>query len=323
MKAQLILAAVLVLAGCGRPQGVFHGWAEADETRVAPLTTGILTRLAVERGQVIDAGTVLFTQDDGAERSARDEAAARFAQSQAQLANLEAGARAAELDAALAQVREARSALQLAQSDLRRTEQLASEGASTAQRLDLSRSNAEQSAARLRSAEARLRTLQIPVGRIQEIEAQRAATEMTRAALASAEWKLEQRSGVAPASGRVLDTFYRTGEMVPAGAAVLSLLPEGALRVRFFVPEPQLSSVPIGAPVRVTCTGCPAPLDAQVSFVSPKPEYTPPVVYAGDAVSKLVYLVEARSAALQGLHPGQPLDVRMAQGQPRDVQVAK
>ena len=109
----------------------------------------------------------------------------------------------------------------------------------------------------------------------------------------------------------MVDTYYRKGEMVPAGAAVLSLLPDGALRVRFFVPEPRLAAIRIGAPVRVTCDGCPGPLEAQVSYVSPKPEYTPPVVYAGDARSKLVYLVEARSAALQGLHPGQPLDVQV------------
>ncbi|HUM11601.1 MAG TPA: HlyD family efflux transporter periplasmic adaptor subunit [Myxococcaceae bacterium] len=311
MKAAATLALAVLLAGCTRTDGVFHGWAEADETRVAPLTTGILTRLAVERGQTVDAGTLLFAQDCDAERAARDEAASRLAQAQALLANLEAAGRATDLDAALAQVREAKSALELARADLGRTEQLAKEGASTQQRLDLARSNAEQSAARLRSAEARLRSLQISVGRVQEIQAQRAAAEMARAALASAEWKLQQRSAAAPAPGRVLDTYYRAGEMVPAGAAVLSLLPDGALRVRFFVPEPQLASVRLGAPVRVRCDGCPGPLDAQVSYVSPKPEYTPPVVYAGDARSKLVYLVEARSSALQGLHPGQPLDVQV------------
>ena len=312
MKAAAILAAVVALAGCSRPDGRFHGWAEADETRVAPLTTGTLTRLAVERGDIVDAGTLLFTQDSDAERAAREEAAARVTQAEAQLANLEAGGRANELDAATAQVRESRSALVLADQDLKRMEQLAKEGAATQQRLDLARSNSEQSAARVRNAEARLRTLQTSVGRVQEIQAQRAVTEMARAALASAEWKLQQRSGFAPATGRVLDTYYRNGEMVPTGAALLSLLPDGALRVRFFVPEPQLSLVPIGAPVKVTCDGCPHPLDAKVSFVSPKPEYTPPVVYAGDARSKLVFLVEARSSALQGLHPGQPLDVQVA-----------
>ena len=311
MKAGATLAAALVLGGCARQEGLFHGWAEADETRVAPLTTGTLTRLAIERGQTVDAGTLLFTQDSDAERAARDEAAARLAQAESQLANLEAGGRAAELDAALAQVRETSSALEFARSDLRRTEQLARDGAAPAQRLDLARTNEQQAAARLRNAEARLRTLQIPVGRVQEIQAQRAAVEMARAALASADWRLEQRTATAPASGFVLDTFYRSGEMVPSGAAVLSLLPDGALRVRFFVPEPNLASIRIGTPVRVICESCPAPLTAQVSYVSPKPEYTPPVVYAGDARSKLVFLVEARSAALQGLHPGQPLDVQV------------
>jgi len=313
MKARGTLAAVaLAMAGCARDPGQFHGWAEADETRVAPLSTGILTRLTVERGQTVDAGMLLFAQDCDAEQAARDEARAKLAQAEAQLANLEAGGRADEVDAAMAQVREAKAALELARADLQRTEQLAKDGAATPQRLDLSQSTADQAAARLRSAEARLRTLKIPVGRLQEIQAQRAAADMARATLANAEWKLGQRSAEAPDSGRVLDTYYRVGEMVPAGAAVLSLLPDGALRVRFFVPESQLPSVQIGAPVRVSCDGCSAPLDAQVSFVSPKPEYTPPVVYAGDARSKLVFLVEARSRALQGLHPGQPLDVRVA-----------
>jgi HlyD family secretion protein len=313
MKASRAAASLLVLllAACSRSDGVFHGWAEADETRVAPLTTGTLTRLAVERGQRVDAGTLLFTQDVDAERAARDEAAARLAQAEAQLSNLEAGGRATDLDAALAQVREAASALELARADLGRTEQLARDGAATQQRLDLARSTADQSAARLRSAEARLRSLQTSVGRAQEIQAQRAAREGARAVLASAEWKLQQRTAIAPATGQVVDTFYRTGEMVPSGAAVLSLLPDGALRVRFFVPEPRRAQIRLGGPVRVRCDGCPGPLPGEVSFISPSPEYTPPVVYAGDARSKLVYLVEARSAALQGLHPGQPVDVEV------------
>src|SRR5262249_58592570 len=113
-------------------------------TRVAPLTTGILTRLAVERGQTVDAGTLLFTQDSDAEQAARDEARAKLAQAEAQLANLEAGARADEVDAAIAQGRQAQAALQLARADLQRMEQLAKEGAATPQRLALSQSTADQ-----------------------------------------------------------------------------------------------------------------------------------------------------------------------------------
>lgn len=303
---------VLLAGGCTRQEAPFHGWAEADEVRVGPVTSGRLLTLHVERGQSVDAGAPLFEQDAIAETAARDEAASRLAQAESQLTNLEQGGRAADLDAADAAVREARSAFELARSDLARTEQLAAEGAAPQQRLDQARSTEQQTAARLRSAQARLQNLRIPMGRAEEIRAQRASTEAARAALASAEWRLQQRRATAPSAGRVVDTFFRPGELVPASAAVLSLLPAGALRVRFFVPEPQLPRVPIGAHVQVQCERCPALLDAQVSYISPSPEYTPPLVYAGDARSKLVYLVEARSASLQGLNPGQPLDVRVA-----------
>jgi HlyD family secretion protein len=307
MRLPLLL--LLPAVACSRSGDTFHGWAEADEVRVGPLGTGILQTLSVERGQRVDAGTPLFAQDSAAERAARDQAAAKLAQAQAQLQNLEAGGRASELDVAQAQVREARTALQLARADLQRSEELAAGGATTRQQLDQARSVAAQSADRLHAAEARLRTLQTSVGRVQEIVAQRAAVDSARAALAEAEWRLQQRSAVAPASGLVVDTFYRPGEVVPAGSAVLSLLPVGALRVRFFVPETELGRLPVGARVRVTCDGCPAPLEATVSYVSPSPEFTPPVVFTGEARHKLSFLVEARSAALDMLHPGQPLDV--------------
>ena len=297
-----------LLVGCSRGTP-FHGWAEADEVRVAPVGTGLLTTLLVERGQVLDAGTPLFTQDAVAETAARDQAAAQLVQSKARLQNLEAGGRSSDLDAAQAQVSEARNALALSRSELQRTEAMAADGATTPQMLDRARSSAAQSEDRLRAAEARLRSVRISVGRAQEILAERAAVESASAVLAEAEWRLQQRGAVAPASGLVVDTYYRAGEIVPAGAAVLSLLPAGALRVRFFVSEPELGRLPLGTAVRITCDGCPAALDAQVSYVSPSPEFTPPIVYTGEPRAKLSYLVEARSAALASLHPGQPLDV--------------
>ena len=42
------------------------------------------------------------------------------------------------------------------------------------------------------------------------------------------------------------------------------------------------------------CDGCPAGLTARVSYVSPDPEFTPPVIYSLETRQKLVYLVEAR-----------------------------
>jgi HlyD family secretion protein len=116
----------------------------------------------------------------------------------------------------------------------------------------------------------------------------------------------------APLAAQVYDTYYTPSEWVPTAVPVVSLLVPGQVKLRFFVPEPVLGSIAIGQRVRAECSGCPEPIDATVSFVSPRPEYTPPVIYSRESASKLVFLVEAkpepRQAAL--LHPGQPVEVR-------------
>jgi len=118
---------------------------------------------------------------------------------------------------------------------------------------------------------------------------------------------------VAPEDALVENTFFNVGEWVPAGTPVVSLLPPGNLKARFYIPEPLLSSFQIGRPVEISCDGCPAPIPARVSFVSSQAEYTPPVLYSKESRSKLVFLVEARldPAASGTLRPGQPVDVRL------------
>jgi HlyD family secretion protein len=48
-------------------------------------------------------------------------------------------------------------------------------------------------------------------------------------------------------------------------------------------------------------------MTAQVTYISPRPEFTPPVIYSREARDRLVYLVEARPSVL--LNPGQPVDI--------------
>ena len=51
-------------------------------------------------------------------------------------------------------------------------------------------------------------------------------------------------------------------------------------------------------------------LQARVSYVSPDPEFTPPVIYSLETRQKLVYLVEARPEGdATALQPGQIVDV--------------
>jgi HlyD family secretion protein len=112
----------------------------------------------------------------------------------------------------------------------------------------------------------------------------------------------------------VHDTLYRAGEWVAAGNPVVTLLPPANVKVRFFVPQPRLASIRIGQTVSVSLDGVPAPVNATVSYISTRAEFTPPVIYSRENRAKLVYMVEAAFPPAQAahLHPGQPADVRLS-----------
>ena len=93
-------------------------------------------------------------------------------------------------------------------------------------------------------------------------------------------------------------------------APVLSVLPDGALKLRVYVPEFALSSISVGAHLSVHCDGCGEAMRATVSYVSSDPEFTPPVIYSLENRQKLVYLIEARPEdGAWALAPGQIVDV--------------
>ena len=118
----------------------------------------------------------------------------------------------------------------------------------------------------------------------------------------------------APAAALVYETYFSMAEWVPAGTPVVSLLPRAHLKLRFFVPEAQLGTMTPGTRVQARCSGCAQPIEAEVSYVSPRPEYTPPIIYSRETKAKLVFLVEARPdpTFAAALNPGQPIEVRPA-----------
>jgi len=99
-----------------------------------------------------------------------------------------------------------------------------------------------------------------------------------------------------------------------AGAPVAALLPEGATKARFFVPETEVAALAPGQAVQISCDGCGAPITARISRVATQAEYAPPVIYSNAQRAKLVFMVEARPdpADARRLRPGLPLDVRPA-----------
>src|SRR5262249_43067612 len=125
-----------------------------------------------------------------------------------------------------------------------------------------------------------------------------------------AEWDFAQKRQSAAQSGMIFDTLYREGEWVGAGQPIVVLLPPQNIKVRAFVPQERVGSLKYGDSVRVFVDGVAEPFVGRISFISPRAEYTPPVIYSQESRAKLVFMVEAtfdpRVAA--NLHPGQPVD---------------
>jgi HlyD family secretion protein len=167
----------------------------------------------------------------------------------------------------------------------------------------------------LEQAQAQAALAAQSVGRRQEVSAARATVDAARATLSQRDWAVAQKSPAAPVSALVYDTFFVPGEWVPSGRPVVSLLPPGNIKLRFYVPEPEVGGIKVGQRVAASCDGCGAEIPATVTYVSVRPEYTPPVIYSRQERAKLVFLVEARPEPdqAQRLKPGQPLDVRVKQ----------
>jgi HlyD family secretion protein len=308
------ISCILLFAACGpTKERPLQGYVEGEYVRVGAPFAGTLEKLAVQRGDQIAAGAPLFALEQENEVAARRQAEQQLRSAEARLENLKTGKRAPEVQAVEEQLRQAEAARELSQANFRRQDSLYKSGFISSAALDDVRTKLKSDEASVEQLRAQLAAVKIPTGRPDEIRAAQADADGARQALAQADWRLGQRTIEAPQAGRVNDTYYVVGDFVPAGSPVVSILPAANVKVRFYVPEPSLGRVRSGQTVTFACDGCGAAMNATISFIADRAEFTPPVLYSRENRAKLVYLVEARPSAdvAARLNAGQPVDVTL------------
>lgn len=313
LAALLPLGAALLLAACGRAPaaGGWAGYVEGEYVMVSAPLAGTLAALPVQAGTSVPLGAALFTLDSEAESLARAEALARRGAAQAQALNTDSGRRGEEIAVTQAQLHRAQAQAALARSELARVQQLVDQHFVSAAQLDGARAADAQARAQVAELEAALQVARLPA-RTQERAAAHASADAAAEALKQADWRMAQKAQRAPTAALVADTFFRVGEWVPAGQPVVSLLPPGAVKARFYVAEAEAGALAPGQAVSIRCDGCGAPIAARISRIATQAEYTPPVIYSNAQRAKLVFLVEARPSPTDAarLRPGQPIDVQ-------------
>jgi len=306
------LSAVL-LSGCSQSHdNNWQGYVEGEYVYISSSLSGRLDHLLVSRGQQISINAPLFSLESTNELAAQQQAQHQLEASQASLSDMQSGKRPEEIDVTQAQLKQAQATADHAQAQLQRDEAQFRVNAISKQQLEDSHTALATAIALVNQQKSQLAVDRLP-DRTGQIDVQQAQVAAAKAALAQANWKLDQKTVHATRAGLVFDTLYREGEWVAAGNPIIQLLPPENIKVRFFVPEPVLGQFKLNQTVILHCDGCSADLPAQITYISTEAEYTPPIIYSNETRAKLVYMIEAHPNATDAtkLHPGQPLEVRL------------
>jgi HlyD family secretion protein len=260
------------LRGQTMPKGIVktNGRIEATQVDVSAKYAGRLADITVEEGSEVTEGQLV-----GRVSSPEYEAQLRATQSNVQRAKqsmVEAEAVIAERNAVLA----------AAKSDFERGEQLVGQFIITKQTFDQRRRNYEAAQAGVRQATA------------QRDQAE-AAIKSSEAEVERIEAVLHDLILVSPRTGRVQYQLARTGEFVPAGGKVLTILDLNDVYMTIFLPAATAGKLEIGSEARIILD--PAPqyvVPASVSFVATDAQFTPKTVETKEEREKLMFRVKLK-----------------------------
>jgi multidrug resistance efflux pump len=322
------------------------GTVEIQEVRLASKIGGRVQAVHVREGQVCDAGTVLVEFEIPQLMAQRRQWESRLAAAEARWEKLKNGSRAEEIRAAEAQyawavarrdrvlagprpeeLEQARGEVDRVQADIHRTrkelsriEALRAEQIATASQYDELVAALQRSQGVLRTAQARLRELELGSRQedIAEAEADvarlRAQADLVRAgprqedireaeaAVLELRSKLEElaadiREGQLIAPSRVLIEVVavRPGDVVPPHQPVVRVLRSDDLWIKAFVPETQLGRVRLNQTVEVTIDSYPGRrFHGTIFQIATVSEFTPRNVQSADERRHQVFGIKVR-----------------------------
>lgn len=285
------------------------GYVEGEFALIAPVEVAQISTVLARRGDRVEAGEVLAEMERRDTEIALARSQADLARAQSLLADLEQGKRPEEIAMAVASLASARAQMLESERELARNNGLFEREVISQAQLDMALTNRDIAGAKVAELEANLAVARLPA-RPDQIAAAKAAVAQQLAALENAQWRIDNRTLVSPASGLVFDIIRHSGEIAGPQQPVLSILPDGATKLRLYIPETSLQAVSVGTILSVNCDGCGAGMRARVNYVSDRPEFTPPVIYSLQSRQKLVVLIEAEPLSdATALKPGQIVDV--------------
>ena len=264
-------------------------------------------------------------------------------QAEARLTELQNGSRKEEIEQARASLSEAQATQKQASADWERAQTLFKNDDISAQQRDQFRRAFDAANATVRRLSESLQLAEIGP-RKEQIDQQRAVVEQARASLKIAEAQridlkrrteeigmrqsdiqraqaqagvldsqLSDRTLFAPFDGVVLTKGTEVGEVLSAGASVVTVGDVEHPWVRAYLSEKDLGRVKLGTPAKVTTDSFKGKhYDGKVTFISAEAEFTPKQIQTEEERTKLVYRIK-----IEVPNPNRELNSNM----PADVEI--
>ena len=296
----LALVALLVAGIATRGFGLFaprdaggltmHGNVDIRQVDLGFRVSGLIAAIAFDEGAHVAAGTVLATLDPAPLRDQLTAAEAQIAVAGAELDKRRRGNRPQDIAQAQARLADAQASLATAKDDYDRRAGLVKTGA-------VSQALFDSTAARYRSAQAQVDaaaqalSLQKAGSRREDIASADATRQQAVAQAAKARTDLGDTVLRAPNGGTILTRAREPGAIVQPGETVLTLTIDRPMRVRAYIPEPDLARVSPGMAVIVHADGNDKAYHGTIGAIAPTAEFTPKTVQTEALRADLVYRV--------------------------------
>lgn len=285
------------------------GTIEATTIELNARNSGTIYRLPIEEGQDIKAGQLVAELSREDLLAQQEKAAMTLKFYEAQLKDLQSGARNQEIAEARIGVESARDALDQAETNLSRAQQLNDSGALSSENLEKLQLARDNAARQLDIANSKLSLLQ-EGSRTQTIAAAAANVESSRAALKAAESVVSDLQVYAPHSGTIISKNFETGEFVPAAATLATLADLSDLWIKVYIPTDDLPRIKLGQKVSITVSGSNKEYRGRIINIASKGEYTPKMIQTQKERANVVFAVKIKLDYKGGeLKPGMPADV--------------
>ncbi len=296
----MVALLALAIAGCDEARAdapePFQGVVELDEVALGFDVPGRVLKVEVKEGDVLKKNGPIAALDDALVTMSRDVRKADVSLAEAQLNLLQAGARPQEVRGTQAELESVRAQEKLLQDIVKRQQSLVDAGAVAGATLDDLAMQAARFEGQRRALGEKL-AAQKSGARKEELEAARARLVAAETGLAAEQEKLDRHQLFSPREGTVLDVLIEPGEVVGAGAPVVTLADTAHPFVDVFVPQGRIGSLREGATATVRIDGNESAFVGHVEHIGRKLEFTPRFLFSEKERPNLVLRVRVRMDA--------------------------